>query len=56
VYLDGTLIGQTPKPSLSIKPGRHRVKLVNEPMELSKSFVVYIRPGQVVTRSENLAL
>jgi hypothetical protein len=56
VYLDGTHVGHTPQSSLSMKPGRHRVKLVNAQMALRKTFDVYIRPGQVVTRSENLAL
>jgi hypothetical protein len=56
VYLDGTHVGHTPQSQLSMKPGRHRVKLVNEQMALRKTFDVYIRPGQVVTRSENLAL
>jgi hypothetical protein len=55
VYLDGALVGNTPKPNLSIKPGRHRVKLVNQPMAMSKTFVVQIRPGEVITRSENLS-
>jgi serine/threonine-protein kinase len=56
VYLDGTHVGSTPQSKLSMKPGRHRVKLVNEQMALRKTFDVYIRPGQVVTRSENLSL
>jgi hypothetical protein len=56
VYLDGTHVGSTPQSKLSMKPGRHRVKLVNEQMALRKTFDVYIRPGEVVTRSENLSL
>lgn len=56
VYLDGTYVGTTPQSQLSMKPGRHRVKLVNEQMALRKSFDVYVQSGKVVTRSENLSL
>jgi hypothetical protein len=56
IYLDGTHVGSTPQSKLSMKPGRHRVKLVNEQMALRKTFDVYIRSGQVTTRSENLSL
>jgi serine/threonine-protein kinase len=56
VYLDGTSVGPTPKANLALKPGRHRVKLVNQPMAMSKTFDVYIRSGEVVTRSVNLSM
>jgi hypothetical protein len=56
IYLDGSFVGTTPQANLLLGAGRHRVKLVNQPMEMSKTFVVEIQSGKVVTKSMNLSL
>ncbi len=54
VLVDGQFVGHTPQRALRLAPGRHRVRLENEPMEMSKSFEVTIAAGQTVTRVEML--
>ena len=55
IYLDGHFVGTTPQANLLLGAGHHRVKLVNQPMEMSKTFVVEIQSGKVVTKSMNLS-
>jgi hypothetical protein len=55
IYLDGSFVGTTPQANLLLGAGRHRVKLVNQPMEMSKTFVVEIQSGKVITKSMNLS-
>jgi PEGA domain-containing protein len=55
IYLDGHFVGTTPQANLLLGAGHHRVKLVNQPMEMSKTFVVEIKSGKVVTKSMNLS-
>jgi hypothetical protein len=55
IYLDGNFVGTTPQANLLLGAGRHRVKLVNQPMEMSKTFAVEIRSGKVLTKSMNLS-
>jgi len=54
VLVDGRFVGHTPQRAVRLAPGRHRVRLENEPMEMSKSFEVMIAAGQTVTRVEML--
>jgi serine/threonine protein kinase len=51
VYIDGKLRGQTPLQRLSLRPGSHRVRLVNPKHKLSRTFKVKIRSGETVRRA-----
>jgi hypothetical protein len=55
VFVDGRLMGNTPQPALQLSPGNHQIKLLNQPMGLSKSFSISIKAGQMVTKVLNLA-
>jgi hypothetical protein len=55
IYIDDVFAGNTPRSDLSVKAGRHRLKLVNRPLEMEKTLVVEIRAGQVVTKIVNLS-
>jgi hypothetical protein len=55
VFVDGRLVGNTPQPALQLNAGNHQIKLVNQPMGLTKSFSVSIKAGQMVTKVLNLA-
>ena len=54
VLIDGRFVGHTPQFGLRVPAGRHRILLVNEQMDMSKSFDVNIHAGQTVTRVELL--
>jgi hypothetical protein len=54
VFIDNTLIGETPVQALQVVPGNHRVRLVNEELNMSRSFHVTVQPGQTVSRVEML--
>jgi hypothetical protein len=55
VFVDGKLVGNTPQMGLPLPAGHHKLKLVNEPLEMTKVFSVQIQPGQVVTKTVNLS-
>jgi len=55
VFVDGRLVGNTPQTALQLNAGNHQIKLVNQPMSLTKSFSVSIKAGQMVTKVLNLA-
>lgn len=55
VYVDGQLAGHTPQMNLQLAAGKHRVTLVNEDMQLSKTIAVQISAGGVTTHTINLA-
>jgi serine/threonine-protein kinase len=55
IFVDGTFAGNTPQPSLALPAGRHTIKLVNAQLEMSKTFSVELKPGQVVTKTINLS-
>jgi serine/threonine-protein kinase len=46
VYVDGKRRGLTPLPALSLPPGRHTVKLVNDDLAAEKNLTVEIRAGE----------
>jgi serine/threonine-protein kinase len=54
VYVDGKLVGNTPLLGLELPAGKHTVRLVNEPMDLTKTISLKIKAGDTVTRLENL--
>jgi hypothetical protein len=47
-------VHNTPVRGLQLATGEHQVRLVNEALNMSKSFRLTIRPGQTVTRVEML--
>jgi serine/threonine-protein kinase len=55
VFVDGKLVGNTPQMGLPLSAGRHKIKLVNPPLEMTKVVSVEIEPGQVVTKTINLS-
>ncbi|MCC6747210.1 MAG: serine/threonine protein kinase [Deltaproteobacteria bacterium] len=50
VYVDGQLRGETPIQGLLLPAGRHRVRLVNPKLNLSSSFTVQLRPGELTRK------
>jgi hypothetical protein len=54
VYVDGKLMGNTPQMAIQLAPGNHKVKLVNQPMGLSKTLSVTVKNGETVTKIMNL--
>ena len=54
VIVDGQFVGHTPQRSLKLTPGKHRIRLENEPLDMSKTFDVVITSGRTVTRVEML--
>ena len=55
VYIDGQLVGHTPQTNLLLSAGKHRITLVNNEMQLSKSLTVHITAGITTTHKINLA-
>jgi len=54
VFIDGRLIGNTPQMSLSVPAGRYTVRLTNPELGMSKTFIVHVPAGELVTRIESL--
>jgi serine/threonine-protein kinase len=54
VFIDGTLVGTTPKIDLRVSAGPHRVRLVNPELGLSKTFQVDASAGQTIAHVEHL--
>jgi hypothetical protein len=54
IEVDGRFVGNTPQRALELEPGQHVVKLVNEPMRMSKTLDLTIQTGQTLTRVEML--
>lgn len=54
VYLDGRLIGATPQTGVSVPAGRYTVRLANPELGLSRTFIVHVPAGELVTRVESL--
>ena len=54
VMVDNKFVGNTPQRGLKVAAGEHSVKLVNEPLNMSKTFRVVVRDGETVTRVEML--
>jgi hypothetical protein len=55
VFVDGKPVGTTPQMGLLLPAGRHKLKLVNPQLEMTKVLSVDIEPGQVVTKTINLS-
>jgi hypothetical protein len=55
VFIDGQFVGNTPQTNLPLPAGRHKIKLVNTPLEMSKTISVELKPGEVVTKTVNLS-
>jgi serine/threonine-protein kinase len=55
IHVDGELVGHTPQMNLLLPAGKHRVTLVNNEMQLSKSLTVLITAGNITTHTINLA-
>ncbi|HKP62247.1 MAG TPA: PEGA domain-containing protein [Polyangiales bacterium] len=54
VFVDGRFVGNTPQRSLRLTAGWHRVRLINEPMGMSKSLDIEISAGQTARFIEML--
>jgi len=50
VYVDGRLVGNTPLLNLPLRAGKHKVKLVNPDMGMSKQLTVQIDKGKATTK------
>lgn len=50
VYVDGKRVGTTPQMGLRLRAGQHKVELINPELDMRKSVVVDIEPGELVTR------
>ncbi len=46
VYLDGRLIGNTPRPNVEVRPGTHRITLVNPDFNIRKTVTVRVAAGE----------
>ena len=55
VFVNGRSIGLTPMPAVSIAPGRHRVRLVNESLNRTINRTVHIRPGRRATLNVDMS-
>lgn len=54
VFVDGSLVGNTPQLGIYLKPGAHEVRLVNPQFAMQKTFKIQMHAGESLTRSENL--
>ena len=54
VLVDGKFVGHTPQRALRLAAGWHRVRLINDPLGMSKSLDVEIRAGQTARFVETL--
>jgi hypothetical protein len=54
VMIDNKFVGNTPQRALKVAAGAHSVQLINEPLNMSKSFRITIREGETLTRVEML--
>jgi hypothetical protein len=55
IYVDGTDTGTfTPNPEMPLTAGKHLIRLVNQEEGLSATFVIEVKPGQVVNVSKEL--
>jgi len=51
VSIDGNWVGTTPQREIKLRPGRHKIKLVNPELSLVRMFAVQIKAGETVTES-----
>jgi serine/threonine-protein kinase len=45
VYLDDKYLGETPIPSVTLPAGKHRLRVVNEPLGADRTMTIDVRPG-----------
>lgn len=50
VSIDGSVIGTTPQQRIALRPGRHKVKLVNPELGITKGFAIQVQPGETLTK------
>jgi hypothetical protein len=55
ILVDGEFMGNTPQLRLRLPAGQHSVRLVNEPLHMSKTLSVTIRDGETLTKVETLS-
>ena len=55
VFVDGSLVGNTPQMGLKLSSGRHTITLINDDFGIRKTIKVSIKSGEVVTRVLNLS-
>jgi serine/threonine-protein kinase len=54
VSVDGRPVGNTPQRALQLSAGRHKIKLTNPELGLSKTIRIKIKAGETVTKIETL--
>jgi eukaryotic-like serine/threonine-protein kinase len=55
IFIDGRDTGQkTPQVGIQLRPGRHRVTLINDEFGLKETFVVEIQPGETMKMIKDL--
>ena len=54
VYVDGRMIGNTPLLNVPLRAGKHKVKLVNPQLGMSKQLTVQIAKGKATTKVVDL--
>lgn len=54
VFIDGRLIGNTPQMAVSVPAGRYTVRLSNPELGMSKTIILQVSAGELVTRVETL--
>lgn len=54
VFVDGRFVGHTPQRAIKLSPGKHTIRLVNDPLSMSKTLEIIVPTGETVTRVETL--
>jgi serine/threonine-protein kinase len=54
ISVDGRPVGNTPQRALQLSAGRHKIKLTNPDLGLSKTIRIKIKAGETVTKIETL--
>lgn len=55
VFVDGSLVGNTPQMAIKLSSGRHTITLINDDFGIRKTIKVSIKAGETVTRVLNLS-
>ncbi|MET0389037.1 MAG: PEGA domain-containing protein, partial [Polyangiales bacterium] len=54
VYIEGKLVGTTPQRDIPLPAGTHTVHLINPELDMRKTLLVHVAPGESITRVETL--
>jgi serine/threonine-protein kinase len=54
VFIDGRLMGNTPQMGVRLPVGRYTVRLTNPELGMTKTIIVHVAAGELVTRVETL--